>query len=114
MVCARSVRMECLENKMKVVINVCYGGFGLSREGILLGRELSGDKLWGGENDYGSVNVDRNDPILIQVVETLGEKANGRYSELRVVEIPDDIKWQVEEYDGSEWIAEAHRIFGRD
>ena len=27
------------------------------------------------------------------------------------VEIPDDVEWQIEEYDGSEWIAEKHRIW---
>ncbi len=25
--------------------------------------------------------------------------------------IPDDVKWQIEEYDGLEWIAEKHRTW---
>jgi hypothetical protein len=28
------------------------------------------------------------------------------------VDIPDDVKWQIEEYDGNEWIAESHRTWG--
>ena len=32
----------------KVVYNGCYGGFSLSREAILLARELSGNPTWGG------------------------------------------------------------------
>ena len=52
---------------------------------------------------------DRTDPHLIQVVEELGESANGRCAELRVVEIPDGVEWEIDEYDGNEHIAEKHR-----
>lgn len=54
---------------------------------------------------------DRTDPLLIQVVEELGAEANGRCASLKIVEIPDDVKWQIEEYDGIEWIAEEHRTW---
>ena len=27
------------------------------------------------------------------------------------VSIPDDVEWQIEEYDGMEWVAEAHRTW---
>ncbi len=54
---------------------------------------------------------DRSDKDLIEVVEMLGEKANGSHAELKIVEIPDDVKWQIEEYDGSEHIAEQHRTW---
>jgi len=30
---------------------------------------------------------------------------------LKVVEIPDDVEWNVQEYDGNEWVAEKHRIW---
>ena len=56
-------------------------------------------------------DIRRNDPLLIQVVEEMGEKANDRYSELKIVEIPDDVEWQIDEYDGAEWIAEKHRTW---
>lgn len=46
--------------------------------------------------------VARDDPILVRVVEELGETANGKYADLKIVEIPDDVKWQIEEYDGIE------------
>jgi len=52
---------------------------------------------------------DRADPLLVQVVEELGEKANGSCSELRVIEIPDDIEWEIDEYDGMESVNEKHR-----
>jgi hypothetical protein len=53
----------------------------------------------------------RDDPCLVQVVEQLGAGANGRHADLKVVEIPDDVNWYIEEYDGREWVAERHRTW---
>jgi len=53
----------------------------------------------------------RNDPILVQVVEEMGDKAWGRYAKLAIVEIPDDVQWIIEENDGMEWVAEKHRTW---
>ena len=53
----------------------------------------------------------RNDPILIQVVEELGEHASGNMAKLKVVEIPDDVSWIIQNHAGIEWIAEAHRTW---
>lgn len=90
----------------KIVINVCYGGFSLSREAMKLGRELSGNPNWG---DYEILNgnsyypeVKRDDPILVRVVEILGEGANGACAQLQVKEV--DGKYRICEYDGTEWI----------
>jgi hypothetical protein len=56
--------------------------------------------------------IPRDDPYLVQVVEQLGGKdASGRFATLKVVTIPADVQWQIEEYDGSEWVAEQHRIW---
>jgi hypothetical protein len=74
----------------------------------------------GKEEGYGRYNesnqlcwsfydVHRDDTTLVQVVEELGELANGRYTELKVVEVPDDVQWHIGEYDGWEWVAENHR-----
>jgi len=53
----------------------------------------------------------RCDPDLIAVIECLGRKANGKYAALKIVEIPDDIKWQIDDYDGIETIHEAHQVW---
>ncbi len=54
-------------------------------------------------------DVPRDDPALAQAVEELGEKANGTYAKLEVVEIPDGTKYEIDEYDGQESIHEVHR-----
>lgn len=61
------------------------------------------------ENWFIDRDIDRTDTNLVLVVESLGEKANTRYSDLEIVEIPDGIEYVIEEYDGVETIAEKHR-----
>ena len=90
---------------MKIVINDCYGGFGLSAEAIHKYRELSG------KADALHWDIARDDPHLVAVVESMGSAAAGRHSVLKVVEIPDGVEWIIQEYDGAEWIAEKHRTW---
>ena len=125
---------------MKVVINRCYGGFGLSPVALARYAQLKG---WHGMMLYSvfdptvdsyvfvpyyeggtgmsyfvrrsgeqissyDLDKDRADPILVQTVEELGPAANADYARLKVVEIPNDIEYTIEEYDGNEWIAEKH------
>ena len=47
--------------------------------------------------------------MLVDVVERLGKKANGESAELKVVEIPDGVEYEIDEYDGVESIHEKHR-----
>ena len=140
---------------MKLVINRCYGGFGISHEGMMRYFEIKGQKVWpeqgGGywkfwtywivkpedrpeskEGDdfyklpleeraaYNKAHseltvyqrdVPRNDPALVQMVEELGKKADGEHAELVVVEIPNDISWDIAEYDGMERVEEKHRAW---
>ena len=90
---------------MKIVINGCYGGFGLSDTALEMYNELSGSTI-----EY-CHDMARNDPFLIQVVETMGDNANSWTSELRIVEIPDDVQWEIDEHDGLESIHEVHRVW---
>lgn len=107
----------------KVVINLCYGGFSLSREAVLLGREISGDPAWGGPtivgdkydngepvgDDYGYVKLPRHDKVLVEVVEKLGDAASGRCAALKVEEI-DSRYYVIDEYDGFESVQTAESI----
>jgi len=102
---------------MKVVINCCYGGFNLSKEAQELYAQLKGIELETYNKSYcfyenlSVHDIPRNDPALIQVVEQMGEASWSTVSELKVVEIPDDVDWYIEEYDGDEWVAERHRTW---
>jgi len=59
----------------------------------------------------GDREVNRDDPRLIQIVEEMGEAANGSCANLRIVEIPDGTDYEVNEYDGFEHVAEKHRTW---
>ena len=91
---------------MKVVINRCFGGFSLSEKAYeFLGLE------W---DDYGYKYNDhdlRTDAKLVECVEALGDEADGIFVELKVVEIPDDVEWKINYYDGLETIHEVHRVW---
>ena len=112
---------------MKIVINTKYGGFSLSEEAVLLYGDKKGLNIIANqdekiktithyylneakeENGFGEWEIERTDPVLIEVVEQLGDLANGPYSKLKVVEVPDDIKWYIHDYDGIEEVHEEHR-----
>lgn len=94
---------------MKIVINVCHGGYGLSAAAQRRFTEITGKEC----ELYGEKGQDaRNDPALVRVVEELKEFANDSHALLKIVDIPDDVAWQIEEYDGREWVAEQHRTWG--
>jgi hypothetical protein len=137
---------------MKIVINKCFGGFGLSEEAVKRYAELKGIqlhmyydatslKVYGPErlrestmrhwatrpleaDEHGVVekfpddaywseySLDRTDPALVQTVEALGSPAaSGAHAKLAVVEIPDGVEWELDEYDGVEHVAEKHRTW---
>jgi hypothetical protein len=136
---------------MELVVNKCYGGFGLSERAILKYCELKGWKVFP-EEIHGSLGITnywlvpkdervkelenwhessleerqkynetyskqclydrdiaRDDKELIAVVKELGEAASNKYANLKIVEIPDDVKWVITEYDGLESVDEVHR-----
>lgn len=58
---------------------------------------------------YYRSELERTDKDLIAVIEELGDDANGNCSKIRVVEIPDDVDWEITDYDGMETVEEVHR-----
>lgn len=87
---------------MKIVINECYGGFGLSEVAKKRYIELAGSapKDW--------YAISRTDKHLVQVVENLGNAANGICAYLRVHDIEAGCWYRIEEYGGREEIKYMH------
>jgi hypothetical protein len=84
----------------KIVYNACYGGFGLSDEAMMRYCEIKGiteETIYDGD-------IERTDPVLVQVVEELGDKANGDCAELRIAELPAGTLYRIDEYDGVEQV----------
>jgi hypothetical protein len=50
------------------------------------------------------IEVNRTDPVLVQVVEELGERANGMCAKLYIKDLPAGTRYRIEEYDGNESI----------
>ena len=119
----------------KVAVNKCYGRFGISDEAfeLLLTRKgyafdkvvsegtsrLMGPSYYHAGLPHSDDNYiseykfyeDRADPDLIFVIEQLGDEANSWAADIDIVEIPDDVKWHISEYDGLEHVAEDHRTW---
>ena len=91
----------------KVVINACFGGFGLSEAAL---DEYKSRKGITDENVY-YWDIPRDCPVLVAMIEEQGSAINGDYADLKVVDIPDDANWYIEEYDGNEHVAERHRTW---
>jgi hypothetical protein len=86
-----------------IAINRCYGGFQLSDEALQLYQIYSSSSR--------DIDIPRDDEHLVRVIRELGNRANASNSDIRVVQIPDDVEWTIEEYDGVEWVAEKHRTW---
>ena len=170
-------KTEQTEELVPIVLNYCYGGFGVSNEGIRRYLELKGLPFIEKARNYGSsafyinednvfdqlmcrncnftiqdcdcdcisrfcticddlrkmkctckpnehsfysgcrctekyfcedINFKRTDPLLVQVVKELGEKANGYCAKLAIEYLPKGTKYIINEYDGHESLQTEH------
>ena len=54
----------------------------------------------------------RTHPLVIKVIEELGDKANGSCASIKIVDVPREIyEVIIEEYDGTEWVSEKHETW---
>lgn len=66
------------------------------------------DKIYTMVSRYEDENI-RTHIDLVELVEDLGVKASSSLAQLEVIEIPDDVEWEIDDYDGIETIREKHR-----
>ncbi len=88
---------------MKLVINHCYGGFGISEEAERILLETLGEDAF--------YEMERHNPIFVSLVEKMGKDASGSFAKLEVVEIEDGLDYDVDEYDGYESVTEYISVF---
>lgn len=80
---------------MKVVINVCYGGWGLSEAA----EKLVNKALDENPSVFGTQEE------VVKLIEEFGsEFVSGPHSKLEIVEVPDGLEYSISEYDGFESI----------
>jgi hypothetical protein len=109
----------------EVVINTCYGGFGLSKKAYELYLKLKNITTYPETDKWGSTihwlnkektehfydrHLERHDPTLVSVVKQLGKGANGLCANLEVVEVQG--RYRIDEYDGLESIEEEGSYSG--
>jgi len=68
-----------------------------------LEERIAFNKQYSEQTWYGC-DVSRHDPILVQVVEELGDKANGMCAKLAIKEVSGP--YRIDEYDGNETVVE--------
>ena len=117
-----------------VVYNNCFGGFGLSEEAIIRYHEIKGKQVFKVEEngdvyffyedpcgrdldqmdsdkveEFDDCAVDRHDPVLVQVVQELLNKANGPFANLTIRQIQGN-EYRIEWYDGQERVLEPKDV----
>jgi hypothetical protein len=104
-----------MTEKTKIIINACYGGFSVSNTAMKRYAELMGFEYKAPVKEFytsyvinatgdeiSDSEISRTDPVLVQVVEELGNEANGMCSKLKIVELEKGTLYRIEEYDGFE------------
>jgi hypothetical protein len=123
------ILIEHLRGYRDIVINKQHGGFGLSHGAQIAYLERSqisytliarddrhsnqryGPMIMVNGKHWYCKDIARDDPVLVNLVRELGQAACGEHARLKVVRIPADVDWQIEDYDGKEWISEQHRTW---
>lgn len=92
---------------LEVVINNQHGGFSLSDSAVI---ELQQRKNNPEINKY-RIRCPRHDSILVEIVKRNPEKASGRNSKLKIVEIDEEFVdiYIIDEYDGAEEVVISPR-----
>ena|SRR5213595_3727788 len=98
----------------KVVISDQYGGFSLSDEAVREYLRRSG-REWTetprplftqfdvvGDDHWYDRDIPRTDPLLVTLVEEMGDAASGRHAHLVIVALPKGTHYLIDEYDGFE------------
>ena len=94
--------------RRKIVINTNHTWFFLSAE--LTKEYVERDPAVKNDKNWSIYRVARDDPLLIELIEKLGLHRAGRVpSKLKIVEIPEDVDWEIVDDDAKECVMEKKR-----
>lgn len=95
---------------MKIVTNKSFGGFSVSNAVFdELGMDILNNSSFGMESE--NEDAYRSHPDFVKAIEKLGDNANGPHAKLVITEIPDEVEWQLHDYDNFETVDEKHRTW---
>jgi hypothetical protein len=104
----------------KIVINKSYESFCVSHKAFVRLRELGQPQALQ-EDDRGAYWPESASPrepkfnqcgVQIPRDDEKQAEANGHCAELKVVAIPEEVKWKISTVDGVELVSEEHRTWG--
>ena len=111
---------------MKIVINCAIGGYQLHREvveeyirrqGLKIECYEIDDECWYWASEDGELfspefDIERHDPVLIEILEEFGDRAETSLCTPKIVEIPDGVNYRVCETEvGSEYVVDVSRTW---
>ena len=101
---------------VEVVVNACYGGYGISGQAITWLKKHGSTAIVGLQSGSHLIE-NRTNPLLVECVKELGDDASAALAKLRIVKIPkNEITRElcIEEYDGIEWVQETAKRWYAD
>lgn len=96
---------------VEIMFNTCYGGFSFSKAAM-----DEWHKLCPGKDTVRCWNIDRHDPVMVQIVKEMGARANGSFSKIELKKIPLEYlhHYEIGEYDGLEAVVINYNAYKID
>jgi hypothetical protein len=92
------------EEEIEILLNICYGGWNISKQAIELYKLRSPSyNVSGNDFDY---FFNRHDCILVEIYKELGDNFDGKCSKTKIKKILKKYEncYEIEEYDGKECV----------
>lgn len=101
-----------MEDQIELLYNGCYGGWGISDEAYelynlkMLEKDPTFQPFIIKNKHLLDLDIERHDPILVQIYHEIGEKMNDKYCKIKVKKIPKKYEnyYSIDEYDGLETV----------
>jgi hypothetical protein len=97
---------------IEIMYNAKYGGFSFSDAA----KELYYERSKKDRDKFSIWEVDRTDPVMVEIVKELGSRVNSTFSNIELKAIPAKYKtcYYISEYDGIECVGINHKKYKLD